>query len=63
MLVFIAYIVGLEKLAKILVLIQRLLKAAEDAVVGEAGRGINWDLRPYIILIGTAKRTGSFGAI
>jgi hypothetical protein len=41
LLVFIAYIVGLKKLVKVLVLIQQLLEAVEDAVMGEAGKSVN----------------------
>jgi hypothetical protein len=36
-----AYIVGLKKLVKVLVLIQQLLEAAEDTVVEKAGRGVD----------------------
>lgn len=39
LLVFVACMVGLEKLAKVSVLAQRLSELAEDAVAGEAGRG------------------------
>ena len=40
LLVFIACIIGLKKLVKVLVFVQRLSELAEDAVVGEAGKGL-----------------------
>ena len=40
LLIFIAYIVGLKKLAKVLILAQRLSKLAENTVAGEVGKGL-----------------------
>ena len=37
MLVFMAYIVGLKKLTKVLVLAQRLLKAVENTIAKKVG--------------------------